>query len=208
ADFLEIFSPKMLWTTFWTSMLSIGAQGGYYAIMLWLPVFLAERGLTVPRSGRYLALLIAGSGVGYLVSAWLSDIIGRRRNFRLFAVCAFGIVFFHSCILRHEIPSDQIPGILRQILTDKIPGDDTIILWLALPLGFFASGAFAGMGAFFTELFPTRMRGSGVGFSYNFGRGFAALILWLIPWLAGLVHGFLTPPGLSIGLSIGVFVLT
>jgi hypothetical protein len=31
------------------------------------------------------------------------------------------------------------------------------------------------MGPFLTELFPTRMRGSGQGFSYNFGRGIAAL---------------------------------
>jgi sugar transport protein len=52
------------------------------------------------------------------------------------------------------------------------------------------------MGAFLTELFPTRMRGSGQGFSYNFGRGVAALI----PFLVGLLSA-----KLSLGQSIGVF---
>jgi MFS family permease len=41
----------------------------------------------------------------------------------------------------------------------------TIVLVLAFPLGFFASGTFSVMGALLTELFPTRMGGSGVGFT-------------------------------------------
>jgi MFS family permease len=50
------------------------------------------------------------------------------------------------------------------------------MLWfLGFPLGFFASGYFSGMGPFLTELFPTRLRGSGQGFCYNFGRGIGAL---------------------------------
>jgi MFS family permease len=228
ADFLEIFSPTKLkaaepeatsltcmQTTFLTCMLSIGAQGGYYAIVLWLPQFLADQLPQFPvdewKPSEHLVSLVVGSGAGYLVSAFLSDFLGRRWNFRLFAICAIVVVFAHLSILRHEVS------------TNEIPAYETIIVWLAFPLGFFASGTFAGMGAFFTELFPTRMGGSGVGFTYNFGRGFAALILWLIPGLAGarLLSGLwasllsLLPPELSallkinseLGLSIGVFVL-
>lgn len=55
------------------------------------------------------------------------------------------------------------------------------MLALGFPLGFFASGSFSPIGAFFTELFPTRLRGSGQGFSYNVGRGIGALF----PTLAG-----------------------
>jgi hypothetical protein len=75
---------------------------------------------------------------------------------------------------------------------------DGIMLVLGFPLGFFASGVFSGLGPFFTELFPTRMRGSGQGFAYNFGRGVAALN----PWLVGLVS-----TSLPLGQSIGVFAL-
>jgi hypothetical protein len=51
---------------------------------------------------------------------------------------------------------------------------------LGFPLGFFASGYFSGMGAFLTELYPTRLRGSGQGFCYNFGRGIGALFPFLV----------------------------
>jgi hypothetical protein len=68
--------------------------------------------------------------------------------------------------------------------------------YLGFPLGFFASGIFSGMGAFFTELFPTRVRASGQGFSYNFGRGVGALNPILIGWLAATM---------DLGKAIGIF---
>jgi MFS family permease len=55
------------------------------------------------------------------------------------------------------------------------------VLWLlGFPLGFFSSGYFSGVGAFLTELYPTRLRGSGQGFCYNFGRGIGALFPFLV----------------------------
>jgi hypothetical protein len=54
------------------------------------------------------------------------------------------------------------------------------------------------MGAFLTENFPTRIRGSGQGFAYNFGRGVAALN----PTFVGLLSATLT-----LGESIGVFAI-
>jgi MFS family permease len=146
-------------------------------MVLWLPTFLrVERKLAVP--GNFLYILIAGSFVGYLGSALLSDLIGRRWNFVLFATGAIATVL--ACIST---------------------ADETVIVALAFPLGIFASGTFSGMGAFFTELFPTRMRGSGAGFAYNFGRGFAALILWLVGFGVSLPLGLLTIP------SLGLFVV-
>ena len=41
-------------------------------------------------------------------------------------------------------------------------------------------GYFSGVGAFLTELYPTRLRGSGQGFCYNFGRGIGALFPFLV----------------------------
>lgn len=177
ANFLEIFSPPVIRTTILTCLLSIGAQGGYYAITTWLPTFLrTERKLTVLGTGGYLAVIIVGSFIGYLVSAWLNDRIGRRANFILFALCS----------------------IVTVIVYTQLPVDNTLMLWLGFPLGFFASGIFSGMGPFLTELFPTRMRGSGQGFAYNFGRGIAALN----PMFVGMLSA-----KLPLGQSIGVFAL-
>jgi len=177
TSLFEIFSPGILKTTILTCLLSTGAQGGYYAITTWLPTFLrTERHLTILSTGGYLSVIIVGSFVGYLVSAWLSDRIGRRANFMLFALCSIVTVIAYT----------------------QIPVTDSLMLGLGFPLGFFASGVFSGMGPFFTELFPTRMRGSGQGFAYNFGRGVAALN----PWLVGIVSGML-----PLGQSIGVFAM-
>ena len=86
--------------------------------------------------------------------------------------------------------------ILGVFVYTQLPISDTLMLILGFPLGFFANGIFAGMGAFLTENYPTRMRGSGQGFSYNLGRGIASLN----PTFVGLLSA--TVP---LGQSIGIF---
>jgi MFS family permease len=177
ANFLEIFSPPILRTTVLTCLLSTGAQGGYYAITTWLPTYLrTERQLTVMGTGAYLAVIIVGSLVGGLVSAWLSDRIGRRSNFIIFAGSSIVTVIAYT----------------------QIPVDDALMLLLGFPLGFFSQGVFSGIGPFLTELFPTRMRGSGQGFALNFGRGIAAIN----PVFVGMLSATL-----PLGQSIGVFAV-
>jgi MFS family permease len=174
---LDIFGKELLWTTIRGSLLAIGAQGGYYAITNWLPTFLQkERGLSVFSSTGYLAVIIIGSFLGYIVSAYLADSIGRRRNFFLFSIGSLVIAI----------------GYTQFQITDGL------MLVLGFPLGFFASGIFSGMGPLFTELFPTSVRGTGQGFCYNFGRGIAAAF----PWLVGHV-GDSIPLGEAIGIFAG-----
>src|ERR1700752_1372345 len=155
----EIFSGPILKTTILASLMATGMQGGYYAVTFWVPRFLTtERKLSVVTSTGYLSALIIGSFIGYLVGAWLADRIGRRNLFLIFSIGAIAVVLLYT----------QLP------LTDGL-------LWvLGFPLGFFASGYFSGMGAFLTELYPTRLRGSGQGFCYNFGRGIGALFPFLV----------------------------
>jgi MFS family permease len=155
----EIFSGPILKTTILASLMATGMQGGYYAVTFWVPRFLTtERKLSVVTSTGYLSALIIGSFIGYLVGAWLADRIGRRNLFLIFSIGAIAVVLLYT----------QLP------LTNEV-------LWmLGFPLGFFASGYFSGMGAFLTELYPTRLRGSGQGFCYNFGRGIGALFPYLV----------------------------
>jgi MFS family permease len=155
----EIFSGPILKTTILAALMATGMQGGYYAITFWVPRFLTtERKLSIVSSTGYLSALIIGSFIGYLVGAWLADRIGRRNLFLTFSIGAIAVVLLYT----------QLP------LTDGL-------LWvLGFPLGFFASGYFSGMGAFLTELYPTRLRGSGQGFCYNFGRGIGALFPYLV----------------------------
>src|SRR6266851_4403057 len=182
AIFYSVLPESTAWRAlFWIglapALLATGAQGGYYAITTWLPTFLRTvRKLTVLNSSGYLAVIIIGSFAGYLTSGWLNDRIGRRASFALFAICSAATVVTYMIL----------------------PLDDTAMLVLGFPLGFFASGIFSGMGPFMTELYPSRCRGSGQGFCYNFGRGIGALFPGLVGYLSA---------SLGLGLAIGLFAL-
>ncbi len=156
---LAIFAPSILGTTVLSSILVAGAQGGYYAITAWLPVYLnVERALTPSNVARYLAVWAIGGFTGYLVGAWFADRYGRRALFLIFSA---GTALFI-------------------VLYTRLTISDTIRFLLVLPLGFFMSGYFSGLGPMLTEVFPTRLRGSGQGFGYNFGRGVGALFPTLV----------------------------
>ncbi|HEX4683116.1 MAG TPA: MFS transporter, partial [Gemmatimonadaceae bacterium] len=66
----------------------------------------------------------------------------------------------------------------------RVPMSNDALWVLGFPLGFVASGYFSGLGAFFAELFPTRVRGSAMGFAYNFGRGIGATFPALIGYIS------------------------
>jgi MFS family permease len=178
SHFLEIFTPGLLRVTLLTSIMAIGVQGGYYAITTWLPSYLkTTRGLSVLKTGGYLAVVIIGSFIGYMISAWLADAIGRKRTLILYAVCSFITVAAYT----------------------YLPISNDVMLVLGFPLGFFASGCFSPIGAFFTELFPSRVRGSGQGFSYNVGRAIGALFPTLVGYLSASV---------SLGHAIAIFAVS
>lgn len=175
---LDIFGPKLLPTTILAAALTTGAQGGYYAITTFLPTFLrTQLHLTVLNTGAYLAVIIVGSWVGYIVGAYLADAIGRRLNFFIYAIGSLVIVIVYT--------------------QSKI--SDATMFGLGFPLGFFASGIFSGMGPVLTELFPTSVRGAGQGFCYNFGRGIGAFF----PTLVGILSASI-PLGAAIGMFAAI----
>ncbi len=89
----EIFSGPIAKTTILASLAATGCQGGYYAITFWVPRFLTtERHLSIVSSTGYLAALIIGSFIGYLVGAWLADRIGRRNLFLTFSIGAIALI--------------------------------------------------------------------------------------------------------------------
>jgi MFS family permease len=176
-SFLEIFAPTLLRTTILASLLTIGTQGGYYAIMIWLPTYLKTvRGFSVLGTGGYLAVVIVASFFGYVVSAYLTDILGRRRNFILFSVCS----------------------VLTVLAYMFLPISDSVLLFLGAPLGFFSSGIYSGIGAFFNELYPTSVRGSGIGFCFNVGRAIGALFPALVGYISATI---------PLGEAIGIFTV-
>ncbi|WP_406491580.1 MFS transporter [Streptomyces sp. NBC_01604] len=164
GSFAAIFKPGMLRTTFFAVLLSTGVQGGYYTLATWVPTYLkTERGLSVVGTGGYLTFLISGAFLGYLTGGYLTDRLGRRRNIWLFALLSA------VCILAYA----NIPD-----------GSNTLLLVLGFPLGFCMSAIFSGFGSFLSELYPTAIRGTGQGFTYNTGRAVGAVFPTTVGFLA------------------------
>jgi MFS family permease len=163
---LGIFSPQNLRSTLSGWLLTIGAQGGFFSLMIWMPQFLrAERKISIIGSTPYLMVVISGAFVGYLTGGWLADRFGRRFVFIACAICASVLAYGYT----------------------HVPFSDTAMLILGFPLGFFASAYYSAVLPFLSELFPTNVRGSGVGFTYNAGRAVGGLF----PFLVGAVSAVL-----------------
>ncbi|WP_410564422.1 MFS transporter [Amycolatopsis sp. cmx-4-61] len=160
---VRIFQGDLLRTTFFAALLATGVQGGYYTISTWLPSYLKKtRELTVIGTGGYLAFLITGAFVGYVCGGYLTDLLGRKKTFLTFALLSAALIVAYT----------QIPK-----------GANGLVLVLGFPLGFSMSAIFSGFGAYLAELYPTALRGTGQGFTYNFGRAVGAIFPTVVGFL-------------------------
>jgi MFS family permease len=163
ATLSGIFHPDVLRSTLIGGLFGIGAHGGYAALTTFLPTYLREvRHLSVLGSSAYLAVIIAAFFCGCVASGIISDRVGRRAN----------VVFFSATC---------VATVLIYIF---VPLTDAQMLVLGFPLGFFAAGIPASMAALFSELYPAGVRGTGVGFCYNFGRVVSAAFPFMVGLLA------------------------
>jgi MFS family permease len=169
--------PPYLNTTWRVAMMVAGAQGGSYALTIWLPTYLKTvRHISAVGTGSYLLVLILGAFFGFVSGAYLADGIGRKMTFMVSAV---GSVLLTLVYLFAPISNDWI-------------------LLVGFLLGYISLVMFSPMGSFMTELYPTAVRGVGQGFCYNAGRGIGALFPALV--------GFLSTR-LGLGGAIAVFSL-
>ena len=141
--------PKSLVVSF---MASIGSQTVSYGIGLWAPtLFVLQLGVT-PAYAAYLFMWVKLSGIfGRIMFAWLSDVIGRRYTGML---AGFG-----------GAVTIAAAGLLHDTYLNGIS-----VFWLAIVIAdFFYDGGFAVIGPYLAEVWPTRLRTTGMGASYGFG---------------------------------------
>lgn len=163
-----IFSSKMVRITLLASLLSLGVQGAAYSVANYLTVFMTqERGLTQSIASYCVLINSLGGFFGCLTNAYFSDFLGRRAVFRLFGL---GFIIMASIYL-----------------FGPWGGDLRFLIPVGMIYGFFQFGMYASFGPYFTELFPTEVRGSGQAFAYNSGRAGAAFFIMGVPLLATLM---------------------
>ncbi len=154
--------PPLLRKTVLCSLLSGGMLGAYYAIAT-LAAHLPEdrAGLSVFGTSSYLAVTILGSLVGYVAGAYAMDRWGRRRDL-------YGV---RRRRLRH---GDDLYGDSGQQYVDAVP---------RLPARVLMQGVFSGIGATISESYPSAVRATGYGVSYNLGRVIGSFFPLAVGWL-------------------------
>ncbi|MFD9220150.1 MFS transporter [Streptomyces sp. NPDC060064] len=160
-----IFTNGLARKTVFATLLATGVQGGYYTLATWLPTYLkTERGLTVVGTGGYLFALIGGAFLGYVSGGYLTDLLGRKKAIMLFGILSAALIFAYT-----HIPE----------------GSNNLLLILGFPLGFTSSAIFSGFGSYLSELYPSAVRGTGQGFTYNVGRALGAFFPTAVGFSSG-----------------------
>ncbi|HXG91810.1 MAG TPA: MFS transporter [Blastocatellia bacterium] len=152
----QLFSPALRRDTLVASSLAFVVLLALWGGTMWIPAATGEiaagEGFSTADQSRYgsyaVMLLNGGSLFGYVAFGPLADWIGRRATF---------LIYF-------------VGGVILFPVTFLIAGGVDRILTLAPMVGFFTLGVTSGFPIYLPELFPTRVRTTGVGFCYNLGR--------------------------------------
>jgi MFS family permease len=179
--FKVIFGRSLIRRTVLIILLGTAVQFAYWGIFFWLPAFLARpvsqggAGMGVVGSLAWIIPVQIGAYLGYLTFGFIADRLGRRRTFILFMLAAALLVPIYGQMARNP----------------------TMLMLLGPVLGYFGHGYFSLFGSFIAELYPTAIRATAQGTSYNIGRMAGAVA----PYTIGAVA---TLPGIGIGLALGV----
>ncbi|MEK6288143.1 MAG: MFS transporter [Acidobacteriota bacterium] len=190
----QLFSPKLRRDTLVASALAFTVLLALWGATMWIPSVIREtgarEGLSTADQNRYatyaVMLLNGGSLFGYLGFGPLADRFGRRAAFLFFFIG--GVILFPVTFL-------MTTGITQ--------------IFVLLPLvGVFTLGITSGFPIYLPELFPTRVRTTGVGFCYNLGRIVTAGGVLITGALVGFFGSYAkAASAVSLIYILGIFIL-
>ena len=164
--------------TTWVLMaMNAATMFAWWGLFTWIPSFLARplelggAGLSVVRSSPWIGVMQIGMWCGYVSFGIIADAIGRKKAYVGYLIVAAVLVPIYA--------------------TTR---DVRWLLVLGPCLAFFGTGYFSGFGAVSAELFPTPLRATAQGLTYNAGRALSALAPIIVGSLAagiGLASAFL-----------------
>jgi MFS family permease len=154
--------------TFGYSMLvcasmNAAALFAWWGLFTWLPRFLSMsvaeggRGLSIIQTSGWTIVMQTGTFLGYISFGYLADRFSRKYTYIGFLVVAAVMVPLFAFVR-----------------------NPNALLIIGPLVGFFGTGYFSGFGVITSELFPTALRASAMGFAYNIGRVLSAAAPYLI----------------------------
>lgn len=157
----------------------------WWGFNLWLPGYLSLPvdqggiGLSTGTMSGFVAAMQVGMWFGYVTFGYVSDAIGRRRTYVTYLLTAAVLIAVYLSV---ETP--------------------IVLLLLGPFVAFFATGYFSGFAAVTAEIYPTAVRATAQGVTYNIGRIASAVAPFAVGTLAE-TRGF----GFSLSLCSVAFVL-
>ena len=165
--FTDIFRGGLLRLTLAVTVMNAFTMFGWWGFNLWLPSYLrlpaseGGVGLSTTAMSGFVFVMQVGMWFGYVTFGFISDAVGRKRAYVFYTVVAAVLIFIYISI------------------TAPIG-----LLLLGPFVAFFATGYFSGFGAVTAEIYPTDIRATAQGFTYNFGRVASAVAPFAVGSLA------------------------
>ena len=135
----------------------------WWGLNLWVPSYLSLPstqggvGLSTETMAFFVVAMQVGMWFGYVTFGFVSDAFGRKPTYVTYLVLAAILVWFYG--------------------TARNP---MVLLALGPFVAFFGTGYFSGFGAVAAEIFPTSIRATALGVTYNSGRLLSAVAPFVI----------------------------
>jgi len=149
------------------TLMNAATMFAWWGLNLWVPSYLSlpvEQGgigLSTTTMSMFVIAMQVGMWLGYVTFGFISDTFGRKPTYVTYLVLAAALVWAY--------------GSTREPM---------FLLVLGPFVAFFGTGYFSGFGAVASEIFPTAIRATALGVTYNSGRLLSAAAPFVIGTLA------------------------
>ncbi len=149
----DIFRGKMLGLTLVVTLMNACALFGWWGLNGWVPAYLSLPtaqggiGLSTQTMSSLIVFMQLGMWLGYVTFGYVTDVVSRKRVYIFYLLMASVLLPLYGSM-----------------------SNPTVLLFLGPFVAFFGTGFFSGFGAVTAEIYPTAIRASSQGFTYNIGR--------------------------------------
>jgi len=167
GSFGDLFRGDLSRATVALTLMNACTLFGWWGLNTWVPAYLvlpADQGgvgLSIVSSSAVVFITQVGMWFGYITFGFVADRVGRKRAYAIFVLAT-------SLLL-------PLYGYMR---------NPFVLLALGPFIAFFGTGHYSGFGPLTAEIYPTAIRATAQGFTYNAGRLTSAAAPFVIGSLA------------------------
>jgi MFS family permease len=153
VPFSTVLAPAVRRITIAVTLMNACTMFAWWGFNLWLPGYLSLPpsqggiGLSTSAMSGFVVAMQVGMWFGYVTFGFIGDVLGRKRAYVIYLLAAAVLILLYVSV--------------------RTP---LVLLLLGPFVAFFATGYFSGFGAVTAELYPTAIRATAQGVTYNIGR--------------------------------------